>query len=75
MPEVTVELPEETYNRLKETAEFHEISIEQAAYRAVETWNDRPHSGEEFDETIGEGKSFDGPVNAGPPLGDEDETE
>lgn len=75
MPKVTVDLPDNTYNRLKETAEFHEMSIEQAARRAVETWNDRPHSDEEFEETIDDWKSFDGPVDTDPPFGDEDETE
>lgn len=59
MPEITVELSEDAYNRLAETADLHEIDIDQAAQRAIETWNDRPHSGEELDETINEGKSFD----------------
>jgi hypothetical protein len=74
MPEITVELSEDTYDRLEDTSEFHEISIEQAARRAIRIWNEKPHSEDEIDEALEGGRSFGSIPDAGPPLGDEEES-
>jgi hypothetical protein len=52
MPDITIDIPEDKYDRLEETADAHDTTIERAILRAINHWNSKPHTDEELDDVI-----------------------
>lgn len=52
MPDITIGISEEKYDRLKETADAHDTTIERAILRAINHWNSKSHTDDELDNVI-----------------------